>query len=307
MKQGPTTGSGDACAKTILLGEHFVVFGAAAIALPVHGLRMRIELEAIAGDSHDAAALAPDLRESAKRALERAIHLLNGSSTTYRMRVESTIPVGCGAGSSAAFSVGLLRALARTTGVLLTPDTLNEHAYHLERGFHGTPSGIDNTVVSLEKPVWFRPGEPVRPLHPERPLNWVLVDSGQRGSTALAVEQVREWREAHPSEFDTMKKASARDTGRAEEALVSGDAKTVGDVMKHAHSRLVSLGLSTSGIQDICDHLGRAGAQGAKLTGSGLGGCVLGVFEDAATAESAMGSAREKGREAWVFSTGGRA
>ncbi len=90
------------------------------------------------------------------------LYFLTGSpSRSLCARVWSTLPIGAGLGSSAAYSASVCGALARAGGIRFcrskrdcgaTPcaackETLNAWTFQAERILHGNPSGIDNSVA----------------------------------------------------------------------------------------------------------------------------------------------------------------
>ena len=175
--------------KLILCGEHAVVYGQPAIAVPVAAVsatatvsdgsnerdRSSAGVEALAGSRAGVEALAgkepgivvelPDIGER-WRVDDRPEHplaLLIGQTLavlgmetipSLAIRLESTIPIAGGMGSGAALSAALVRALAEHLGNPLDAGTVSALVYESERFYHGTPSGIDNTVVSYGQPVW---------------------------------------------------------------------------------------------------------------------------------------------------------
>ena len=73
-----------------------------------------------------------------------------------RITISSTIPIASGMGSGAAVATAIVRALAAHLGRQLAPAEISALVYASEQRFHGTPSGIDNTVIAYEQPIWFQ-------------------------------------------------------------------------------------------------------------------------------------------------------
>jgi mevalonate kinase len=271
-------GSGSACGKLILLGEHVVVHGTPALALPLRSLTTEVEVfDEAAGPRLESPVAGVHARQ-ARALLDTALSRLGlPVLPPWRIVVRSTLPVGCGLGSSASFAVALLRALAAAAGRTLSREEQNAHAFELERITHGQPSGIDNTTVSFEQPLWFRRGEPPRFLEaPERSESLlVLASSGSPGSTREAVAHVRAFAASRPSEFaELLERARAAiDTGL--EAFEAGDTLTLGRSLDALQAVLGALGVSTPTLDRLVAAARAAGALGAKLTGSGGGGFVL--------------------------------
>ena len=67
-------------------------------------------------------------------------------------KIDSNIPIGAGMGSSAAFAV--VASALKLGDINL--EKINDMAYILEKGLHGNPSGVDNTVVTYGGFLWYR-------------------------------------------------------------------------------------------------------------------------------------------------------
>ncbi len=276
--EGPVLGSHTTCGKFILVGEHFVVHGTPALAMPLHAVSTTVSV--VANQGGDGPRLICDVDGDAEALAQRlfaaAMERLDISPRAdWRVAVESTIPIGYGLGSSAAFSTALIGALARARGHALAPEQLNSAAHELERIVHGRPSGIDNTVVSRGEPVRF-----VRGTAPERiacggELRFVLASCGYPGSTFEAVASVRRLSEAEPRRFAPLLAAATALVEHAQDAFSAGDAQRLGPLLAQNHSLLQQVGVSTAELDRIVGAALDAGALGAKLTGAGQGGFAL--------------------------------
>jgi mevalonate kinase len=156
--------------KIILCGEHAVVYGAPAIALPLLDIRASTQIEpgasgsgmqisAPATDEAWSVADVPDhpLSELAIATLRRleALPVLGATLPDMTVTLRSDIPIARGMGSGAAVATALVRALAAHIGGTLPPDIIADLVYSCEQRYHGTPSGIDNTVIAFERAIWF--------------------------------------------------------------------------------------------------------------------------------------------------------
>ncbi|QBE48144.1 mevalonate kinase [Leucobacter triazinivorans] len=288
-------GTGTAHAKAILFGEHAVVYGAPAIAVPLHqlevetmirptpGSELRIESELFAGTASSAPeVLRPVI--TAVRAALGAVGAVGAEEMQAQLRVRSAIPHGRGLGSSAAVAAAIARAAADLFGTELDADAFHEIVQRAERVAHGNPSGIDARAVSAAGPIRFHGGS-ARPTGVGAPLTFVLADSGVPGSTAAAVAGVRERRAADPVRMD---RAISQLADIAEGSVLDlelGDRSALGSRMLEAHALLGRIGVSTVQLDALVEAARAAGAHGAKLTGGGLGGCVLALAESEAQAE----------------------
>lgn len=280
--------SASAPGKAILLGEHAVVYGRPAIAVPVWEVAARAEvlddpgappgsvwLEAPAvGLADDLAAL--DAAHPLARIILDTLHAIGAeSSCGLRLRVTSTIPIASGLGSGAAVSVAVARALSQHLGAALDPSRVSDLAYAVERIHHGTPSGIDNTVIAYGLPVYFRRGLNPAPFRVGAGFWLVLGDTGVPVSTSVAVSGVRERRlrnpESHEAWFDAI--GALADEGRA--CIETGRLSDLGTCMSRNHGLLQAIGVSSPALDRLVHAALEAGAWGAKLSGGGLGGTML--------------------------------
>jgi len=199
--------------KLILAGEHAVVYGQPAIAIPLQALRATVAIEA-AADGAGLTVHAPDLgavwRLRAQAPLsdlaERTLRLLDVPEPDATLTITSTIPIASGMGSGAAVGAALVRALAGLVGRPLEAATVSDLVYESERAFHGTPSGIDNTVVAYEQPIIFqrRPAGPpaITPLAVGGPWHFVVGDTGVASETRAVVGDLRRRWQADPGHYE---------------------------------------------------------------------------------------------------------
>ena len=150
-----------ASAKAILFGEHAVVYGQPAIAVPVSGLRAFASVRPNSSGLRIASGkldIPVDIdAESVDNALALTARLvlkeLRLPPPSVTISIRSDIPIASGLGSGAAVSTALARALCAQLDRVLDESSLNRLVYEVEKIHHGTPSGIDNTVIVYERPV----------------------------------------------------------------------------------------------------------------------------------------------------------
>lgn len=283
MTEDPGTGPaplaiGRASGKIILFGEHFVVHGGPALALPFTAVSTTVQVfeEEGLGRPRLESEVRGDMLRTAERVLASALARLVAGSPPWRVAVESTIPIAHGMGSSAAFSVALFSALARARGVDLSLSRLNEEAHALEKIVHGTPSGIDSAVITHGQPMWFIKGRPPQPLlQGGLGARLVLASSGEPGSTREAVAAVNARKEAHPDRFQEQLEEARGIARLGREALLACSAKELGSLMNDNHALLQELGVSSHTLDRLVSAALGAGALGAKLTGGGRGGFMM--------------------------------
>ncbi|MBM3130494.1 MAG: mevalonate kinase [Chloroflexi bacterium] len=277
--------------KIILFGEHAVVYARPAIAVPVFHVRAQATIEPradarvviVARDLAREYALDDAPADDPLAAIIRATCArLNVAPQNFCIAIHSTIPLASGLGSGAAVSVAIVRALAKFFGVTLSEVEVSALAYETEKLHHGTPSGIDNTVIAFEQPVYFVRGQPIETFRVARPFTLAIADTGVAAPTKIAVGDVRRAWEADrarcESLFDQIG-ALARD---ARAALERGAVDALGDLMNANQVLLRAIGVSSPEIETLVGAALRAGARGAKLSGAGRGGNVI-ALADAVT------------------------
>lgn len=280
--------SASAPAKIILLGEHAVVYNQPAIAFPVPAVRARAAILAnplgkpgqveIQSRQVDLQASLDEL--PAGHALQRLFAAFQQEAgieqlPAMKVTITSEIPVASGMGSGAAVSVALLRALGLFVGLSFTPAQLAGMAYEAEKAYHGNPSGIDNTVIAYEKPVYYLKGEPITFLSLPVGFNLLIASSGIPSQTIAAVSAVREKMEHQPVEIGGIIRQIGTLVQQAKTWVETGDAIQLGQACYQNHFLLQQLGVSTPELNNLVNTARNAGALGAKLTGGGGGGNIL--------------------------------
>ena len=281
--------------KIILFGEHAVVYGQPALAVPVDSLEARAVVSAQIGvPSGEIWIEAPDIGLSAPVSDLALDHPLRASLAVAagtddlsripacRILITSTVPVSSGMGSSAAVSAALIRAFAAFLGRRLPDQEVSDLTFEIEKIQHGSPSGIDNSVVVFRKPVYYQRGKPLEFLAIKEPFKILVADSGIPGNTRTAVEAVREQWLASPEECEGLFNQIGEISRAAREVITSGDHRELGPLMNQNHSCLRELGVSTPELDRLAESALQAGALGAKLSGGGLGGNLIALCDTAA-------------------------
>jgi hydroxymethylglutaryl-CoA reductase len=284
-----------ACGKVILLGEHAVVYGRPALALPIP-----LAVEAVAKEGGDGinlviprwgleqkvrASNAQGLQGILYQVLEK-LHLANENMT---IEVIPHVPRAMGLGGSSALAVAIIRALDDTYRLNLKSQTINELAFECEKAAHGTPSGIDNTIATYGTPLVYRremsEGDALgnarfEELRLSEAVPLVIGITGKESLTANTVARVRKAWETHQKRYDGIFDQIAALTNAGVDALRDAHFQELGELMNLCQGYLNALQLSTPELEELV-HIARAnGALGAKLTGGGGGGSMVALCPD---------------------------
>jgi mevalonate kinase len=274
--------------KTILFGEHAVVYGQPAIAVPVTERQAKVKIFPLIGSQTDQIQfIAPqiqfeknyidlDKHHPFRIALEQVKNFLDISHyPACKIHLSSTIPISSGLGSSAAISVSLINALFSFVGYQASESLLSELAYKVEIEFHGTPSGIDNTVVAYRKPVYFQKGKDIEFINPGGNFTIIIADSGVSGNTKVAVARVRERWLNNTILFEEYFQKNGEIASHAKMALENGEQTILGNLMNANQELLRKIGVSHPSLENLIDISMKHGGLGAKLCSGGLGGNII--------------------------------
>ncbi len=284
--------SASACGKIILLGEHAVVYGRPALAVPLPQLRVSVDITPIdGGETGSLRLLAPDIgltswlhELEASHPLAKIVHLVRQTvgiedHPALELRIRSSIPVASGLGSGTAVSVAIVRALSARLGNPLPVEMQSTLTYEVEKLYHGTPSGIDNTVISHEMPVFFRRGQAPEPFSIGAPLTLVIGDTGMRSNTSIAVGMVRKAWQADAHHYENLFDRIGEVVERGRAAIEVGNLAELGSQMGQNQSLLREIGVSSPELETLIEAAHCAGALGAKLSGGGMGGNMIALVE----------------------------
>jgi len=292
QNQSDSNVSASAPGKVILFGEHAVVYGRPAIAAPVSQIRATATCEKSAETilvASDLGIKRPLFQSPTDDPLTAAIHHFQRAANLpalppFTLTVSSQIPIASGLGSGAAISVAIIRAMAAFCGVteLATDAWVCDLTYEVEKLHHGTPSGIDNTVVAYEKPVYFVKGQPnqIETFVAKRPLRILIADSGVSSKTIEVVSDVRRQWEEKTAVFNHLFDACATITDAARSAIATGNLPEIGRLMNENHQLLQKMTVSAPILDKLVTAATDAGAMGAKLSGAGRGGNIIALVDE---------------------------
>ena len=286
-------GVGQAHSKIILIGEHAVVYGYPAISLPL------LEVEVTCRVVPAATPWRLFKEDTLSMAVYASLEYLNINDACIRCQIDSAIPEKRGMGSSAAISIAAIRAVFDYFEAELPHDVLEILVNRAEMIAHMNPSGLDAKTCLSDQPIRFIKNVGFEELAMDLSAYLVIADTGVYGHTREAIQVVQsKGKEALPFLY-----ALGELTQQAEEAIKVRDAVMLGEILTKAHGNLKEIGVSSLEADALVETALQHGALGAKMSGGGLGGCIIALVADYHQAKDLAERLKEKGAvQTWIES-----
>ncbi|MHA1868871.1 MAG: mevalonate kinase [Candidatus Heimdallarchaeaceae archaeon] len=299
--------------KVILFGEHAVVYGFPAIAIAIN---RRVKVSIIEGNETSKSLFTPDLfpknqfdltnEHIIPEQLKAIFFLLKKTKVIERLSygqqilIKSQIPPSAGLGSSAAISVSLAMLGTILSNQELRLENINKIAFEAEKIQHGTPSGIDNFVSTFGGGVFYLKNSLKRIDLSKISFKIVIINTKVTRNTKDLVLLVKKRYEEKKDYVQELFNEIKTITEQAKVYLEKGNIDKIGELMNKNQVVLEKLGVGHKKITEAINILGNEGALGAKLTGAGGGGCVIGIFDSKEESSIAVQKAKEEGFEAFT-------
>ncbi|KRL90621.1 mevalonate kinase [Lactobacillus kalixensis] len=290
--------------KVILIGEHSVVYGYNALAMPIQALNIRTDVEdydqlwmdtkLYQGPFYDAPSDYDGLKYVVKTMLEKA-----NSDEKLKITYTGEIPMERGLGSSATVALGTTKALNDYFNLNLSEDEIMAITNHAEMINHGKASGLDAATVNSDYLVFFNKQDGPKMIKSKLGAYLLIMDTGELGNTREAVGLVRKQLD---SSVDANKRIER--LGQLADDTMSSwtkhDSQKVGQIFNEAQDILASFKLSTPKIDDLRKIALANDALGFKLSGGGLGGIVIAVCDSQQTAKKIAAKSKDLINESWI-------
>ena len=278
-------GIGKSHSKIILIGEHSVVYGYPAIAIPLK----KIGIECIVEEAKSSCF--HNKTDTLSVALFTALKYLKKENAKIKYKVTSQIPPKRGMGSSAAVSIAAIRAVFDYFEENLDDELLEKLVYTAEIVAHKTPSGIDAKTCLSDKAIKFIKNKGFKNLEMNLGAYLLIADTGIHGHTRDAIMNIKNMGDRALPMLEKLGKL----TEETEKFIEEKDVINIGKNMISAHGELKKLGVSIKKSDVLVKTAIDEGAYGAKMSGGGLGGCIIALMESKEKAEMTGKKLMEKG------------
>lgn len=300
-------GSGKSGAKIILTGEHAVVYNVGAIAIPFNGLETVVNIyksnDEITIDSKFHTGYLKDgshIILGIEKLVNKILDEFKVEKRGIHIEIISNIKSQRGLGSSAAVSVAVVRALYDAFNKELTDIDLIEQSMFAEKIHHTNPSGLDVYTLIYQKPIWFERDKGFKRLNINLDANLLIIDTNMMSQTKRSVELVKTLTLNNPKLTNEVFNNIKNITKNVKKALKTNDINLLNKEMAKNQKELEKLNVSNDTINSTILKAKSIGLKGLKLTGGGMGGCVIAVEDNKDVIKKAL----KEFDNIWVYNLG---
>ena len=278
-------GRGVSHSKIILMGEHSVVYGYPAIAIPLKNIQMECIVE------RSRIPFFHNEKDTLSTAVHTVLKYLNRKNENIKYKVISDIPPKRGMGSSAAVSIAAIRGVFDYFNRKVDNTTLEKLVNEAEIIAHNTPSGLDAKTCLSDSAIKFIKNKGFKNIDMNLGAYLLIADTGIHGHTRDAIMNIKNMGNKALPMLEKLGKL----TEETEKFIEKKDVVNIGKNMIFAHEELKMLGVSIEKSDILVKTAIAEGAYGAKMSGGGLGGCIIALMESREKAEMTAKKLMEKG------------
>lgn len=295
--------------KVILFNEHFVVYGIPSIASAI-GAKTTALVERRVGSGVELKDERPETKgykaeklSQQKESLDLMLKIMNigVDRNAFRITLGGDLIAASGVGASAASCAAIARAFSDELGLNYSDERVNEVAYEGEKGYHGNPSGIDNTAATFGGLIWYRregSSQLMERMRLRKPVEIVMGNTGIVADTKAVVGRVKERKDKEPERYARLFKNAETLVHDARKQIEEFNLKKLGAQMNENHALLQQIGVSCPELDALVDLARASGAIGAKMTGTGKGGYMVALTPGKDLQERVANAIERKGFQA---------
>ena len=274
--------------KVILFGEHFVVYGVKAILCSINK-RVTVTAEKISERKISIKSeignivLEPnksisEINSPLKPFYYLANKVIKNQNTGIQINIDSEIPLGAGLGSSSACCVAGAAAIFKLFGKISKKEIL-EHAIEAEKTIFENTSGADCTVCTYGGIMEYDKKQGFKKIENEPNFHLVIVNSNIKHSTELMVSKVKQFEIENREEFTKLSDQESKLVKDVLKLLKEDNTAEIGEKINQNQEYLETIGVSNNELRKMIK-IGQKSSFGAKITGSGGGGCIFAITNE---------------------------
>jgi mevalonate kinase len=276
-------------AKTILFGEHAVVYGEAAIAMAIKK-RATIKLRKSPCDISifksddlgfvaelDTVSKSYTLKKGEPGIIKHILEILSKYHDNSPIEIDLSldIPIGSGLGSSAAVTVSTLAALFKYHGKKFNKRNIAQKAHEIEISVQGMASPLDTGVSTFGGLIYLSKDRKLFKFKKNLKSPFIIGYSSKKGNTGGMITSVRSLKQRNPKIVNSIIKTIGNITNDARLAILHKEEYKLGELMNINQGLLDSIGVNSNELSRMIYMARKAGASGSKITGSGGGGSII--------------------------------
>ena len=274
--------------KVILFGEHFVVYGVKAILCSINK-RVTVTAEKTSerkisiNSKIGKLELEPDksiseINSPLKPFYYLANKAVENKDTGIHIQIDSEIPLGAGLGSSSACCVAGAAAIFKLFGNISKEEVL-KLAIEAERTIFENTSGADCTVCTYGGIMEYDKNKGFKKIEHEPNFQLVIINSNMEHSTQSMVSKVKEFENKNKEEFSKLSNLESKLVEDVLKLVKENKIQEIGQKMNQNQEYLENIGISNNELTSMIK-IGQELSFGAKITGSGGGGCIFALTNE---------------------------
>ena len=201
--------------------------------------------------------------------------VIENQNKGIQINIDSEIPLGAGLGSSSACCVAGAAAIFRLFGEISKEEIL-KHAIEAEKTIFENTSGADCTVCTYGGIMKYDKKQGFKKIENEPNFHLVIVNSNIKHSTESMVSKVKQFEIENEEEFTKLCDQESKLVKDVLELLKENNTSKIGEKINQNQEYLEIIGISNNELRKMIK-MGQKSSFGAKITGSGGGGCIFAI------------------------------
>jgi len=274
--------------KVILFGEHFVVYGIKSILCSINKrvtvtaektnerkISINSEIGKLVLEPNESIS---EINSPLKPFYYLANKAIKDQNIGLKIQIESEIPLGAGLGSSSACCVAGAAAIFKLFGEISNEKIL-ELAIEAEKTIYQNTSGADCTVSTYGGLMEYDKNNGFRKIEDEPNFQLVIANSNIEHSTETMVSRVKEFENKNKEKFHELSNLESNLVNDVLKLIKENKIKEIGEKINQNQKFLEEIGISNEQLEAMIK-IGKKTSYGAKITGSGGGGCIFALTNE---------------------------